>query len=275
MGDHTKTRFKSESSFGMIVLGFTDPQLGAKPSAPPTASRRGQQLFLTVAGSQGMRVFKADAKTAFLQGSVGDQEPHCEPFAENVTGVGLGTPPMRTTAKIGVRADGRTTCVVGKSRERHDKSRMENLGVNTSSGNGVDDFLIAVGEEVADGLSTLAGVKELHDWRPWEHGPFTQNSVRSWERGERREGGGREGGRGFSLCAKYAEPLFLLDLPPVRRKQRNESITVGEVSALRGLLGQFDVACNSCGSSVASTLVVASGLRWSCQSFQNACSKQT
>ena len=36
-----------------------------------------------------MKVFKGDAKTAFLQGSVGDQELHCEPIAELAQALGL------------------------------------------------------------------------------------------------------------------------------------------------------------------------------------------
>ena len=73
----------------LVIQGFTDPQLGAKPTASPTVSRRGRQLFLTVAGSLRMKVFKGDAKTAFLQGSVGDQELHCEPIAELAQALGL------------------------------------------------------------------------------------------------------------------------------------------------------------------------------------------
>ena len=73
----------------LVIQGFTDPQLGAKPTASPTVSRRGRHLFLTVAGSLRMRVLKGDAKTAFLQGSVGDQELHCEPIAELAQALGL------------------------------------------------------------------------------------------------------------------------------------------------------------------------------------------
>ena len=65
----------------LLIQEFTDPQLGAKPTASPTVSRRRRQLFLTVAGCLRMKVFEGDAKTAFLQGSVGDQELHCEPIA--------------------------------------------------------------------------------------------------------------------------------------------------------------------------------------------------
>ena len=79
-GDSLKAR--------LVIQGFTDPQ-GAKPTASPTVSRRGRQLFLTVAGSLRMKVFKGNAKTAFLQGSVGDQELHCEPIAELAQALGL------------------------------------------------------------------------------------------------------------------------------------------------------------------------------------------
>ena len=73
----------------LVIQGFTDPHLGAKPTASPRVSRRGRHLFLTVAGSLRMKVFKGDAKTAFLQGSVGDQELHCEPIAELAQALGL------------------------------------------------------------------------------------------------------------------------------------------------------------------------------------------
>ena len=39
----------------LVIQGFTDPQLGAKPTASPTVSRRGRRLFLTVAGSLRMK----------------------------------------------------------------------------------------------------------------------------------------------------------------------------------------------------------------------------
>ena len=73
----------------LVIQVFTDPQLGAKPTASPTVSRRRRQLFLTAAGSLRMRVLKGDAKTAFLQGSVRNQELHCDPIAELAHALGL------------------------------------------------------------------------------------------------------------------------------------------------------------------------------------------
>ena len=54
-------------------------QLGAKTTASPTLSRRGRQLLFDCGR---ITVFKADAKTAFLQGSVQDQELDGELVAE-------------------------------------------------------------------------------------------------------------------------------------------------------------------------------------------------
>ena len=141
---------------------------------------------------------------------------------------------MRTSAKISVRVDGCTVRVVGKSRERHKQVRDgEHRQQNRVSGSEprltdkskgpaityVDEFLLTADEESADGLSALAGVRELYDWGPWEHGTFTQCGVQIvhslWV--------------GFSLsCVKYAEKLVLLDLPSSRRTQRGESLTAGE-----------------------------------------------
>ena len=79
-------------------------------------------------------------------------------------------------------------------------------------------------------------------------------------------------GRGFSLsCARYAESLVLLCLPLARRKQRDGSITAGESSELR--LGHL--MCNTSNSSLENSVVVVSGMRWSCHGFHNAGNKQT
>ena len=43
-------------------------------------------------------------------------------------------------------------------------------------------------------------------------------------------------GRFSRKCVKYAAPLVLLDLPTARRKQRDDSVTTGEMTALQGLL---------------------------------------
>ena len=232
----------------LVVQGYTDPQLGAKPTASPTVSRRGRQLFLTVAGSLRMRVFKGDAKTAFLQGTVGDQELLCEPIAELSQALGLehhqcvrlrksvygliGAPRawwerVETDMK---RLNWRTLTTepffwVKTSTE----GQIESLAVAY-----VDDFMIAVHEESPASHKHFTDLKALYEWEEWESGSFTQCGVQIVQHRHQNRWGG------FSLsCAQYAESMVLLDLSSTRRKQREDPVTAKELAALRGLLGQL------------------------------------
>ena len=78
-----------------------------------------------------MRAHSTDAKSSFLQGSVGDQELHCGPCAELSQALGFEHHHCIQLRKISVRAGGCTTRVVEKGRETHDKSSMENLDNRT------------------------------------------------------------------------------------------------------------------------------------------------
>ena len=170
----------------LVIQGFTDPQLGAKPTASPTVSRRGRQLFLTVAGSLGMKVFKGDAKTAFLQGSVGDQELHCEPIAELAQALGLE---HHQCVRLRKSVCG-STDAPGAWWERVETD-MNELGWRTlttepcfwvmTSVSGrieglavayVDDFMVAIHEESPVGQRHLSEVKALYEWGEWESGSF-------------------------------------------------------------------------------------------------------
>ena len=103
-----------------MIQGFTDPQLGAKPTASPSLQERTTTVS-AVAGSLGMKVFKGGAKTAFLQGSVGDQELHCEPIEELAQALGLEHhQSMCEIAKIGVRFDRCSESLVGTCGNRHE-----------------------------------------------------------------------------------------------------------------------------------------------------------
>ena len=120
---------KSESSLKarLVVLRFAFPESGAKPTTSPTVSRRGRQLFLTVARTQGMRVFKADAKTAFLQGSVGDQELLCEPVSELSQALGLEHQQCVQPRKTVCGLTDAPHAWWERVKKRHNKSGMENL----------------------------------------------------------------------------------------------------------------------------------------------------
>ena len=223
----------------LVIQGFT---------ASPTVSRRGRQLFLTVAGSLRMKVFKGDAKTAFLQGSVGDQELHCEPIAELAQALGLEHHQcVRLRKSVYGFIDAprawwtRVETDMNKLKWRtlttepcfwlvtSVTGRIEGLAVAY-----VDDFMVAIHEESPVGQRHFSDVKALYEWREWESGSFTQCGVQIVQHRHQNRWAG------FSLsCAHYAESMVLLDLSSARRKQREDPVTAKELAGLRGLLGQL------------------------------------
>ena len=52
----------------LVIQGFTDPQLGAKPTASPTVSRRGRQLLFDGGRVLGMKVSRVMRKRPFCKG---------------------------------------------------------------------------------------------------------------------------------------------------------------------------------------------------------------
>ena len=193
-----------------------------------------------------MKVFKGDAKTAFLQGSVGDQELHCEPIAELAQALGLEHHQcVRLRKSVYGLIDAprawweRVETDMNKLKWRtlttescfwvmtSVTSRIEGLAVAY-----VDDFMVAIHEESPVGHRHLSDVKALYEWREWESGSFTQ--WRSCNIGIRIAGL-------VFLCLVhiYAESMFLLDLSSARRKQREDPVTAKELAGLRGLLGRL------------------------------------
>ena len=250
----------------LVIQGFTDPQLGAKPTASPTVSRRGRQLFLTVAGSLRMKVFKGDAKTAFLQGSVGDQELHCEPIAELAQALGLEHHQCVRSVYGLIDAPRawweRVETDMNKLKWRtlttepcfwvmtSVTGRIKGLAVAY-----VFDFMVAIHEESPVGQRHFSDVKALYEWGEWESGSFTQCGVQIVKHRHQNRWAG------FSLsCAHYAESMVLLDLSSARRKQRDDPVTAKELAGLRGLLGQLNVAGNSSGTTTSSSFVTALGI---------------
>ena len=117
-----------------------------------------------------MKVFKGDAKTAFLHGSVGDQELHCEPIAELAQALGLESVYGLIDAPRAWWE--RVETDMNKLRWRtlttepcfwvmtSISGRIEGLAVAY-----VDDFMVAIHEESPVGQRHFSEVKALYEWR--------------------------------------------------------------------------------------------------------------
>ena len=106
----------------LVIQGFTDPQLRAKPTASPTVSRRGRQLFLTVAGSLRMKVFKGEnglfARISWRSGTA------LRTDRRTGASTGTGASSVCEISKIGVRFNRRSESLVGTCGDRHEQIEM-------------------------------------------------------------------------------------------------------------------------------------------------------
>ena len=140
----------------LVVLGFTDPQLGAKPTAPPTLSRRGRHF-----SSQRKRVVNADKKQLSAKLSGTSRIPWWA-GCRTLTSTGLGISLVCPTTNDAPRA-----CW-----ESAEKS-LANQGWRTFA-----QTLVAK-------TSPRTGSFALAIVRPWEHAAFTMCGVRnvqSWHK---------------------------------------------------------------------------------------------
>ena len=246
MGDHTKTRNKSEISNGRLGI---HRQLGAKPTASPTMSRCGRQLIFDFGR---ITMFKADAKTDFLQGSVQDQELDGELVAELSQAWSLEHHQCVHLRKAVYKLTDAPRAWWERAEKDTTNRGWRSLTTELS-------FCVKTSSE---GWST---VWPLRGWNekalrmgPWVHGTSTQCGV---EIVQSRHQGRWE----VSHCRAQS-----IGTPGIAISSKKTTCRVnnhrGTVSA-SWFVGTVDAAYNSGDSSVASTLLVASGLCWSYHSF--------
>ena len=101
----------------LVIQGFTDPQLGAKPTASPTVSRRGRQLFLRVFENEGLQ---GRCKNGLFTRISWRSGTALRTDRRTGTSTGIGTSSMCEIAKIGVRFDRRSESLVGTCGDRHE-----------------------------------------------------------------------------------------------------------------------------------------------------------
>ena len=65
--DHSPSKMKAKAR--LVLLGYSDPDLLELQTSSPTMTRRSRQLLLSLCTHKRWRLRKADAKSAFLQGS--------------------------------------------------------------------------------------------------------------------------------------------------------------------------------------------------------------
>ena len=185
----------------LVVLGYTDPDLGFNNVKSPTLTRRSRQLLLQATTHRGWGFIKADAKAAFLQGSSSQAQRmiYGRPVPELAEAMqlepgqaiqflkaayGLTIAPREfflhvagILEQIGFERMRTEPCLWRLRVEKQDSNNVTYKSTIGAIGSHVDDFLIC-GQE-SDPRWTEA-VEKFHNslrWSPWETPPLTHCGV--------------------------------------------------------------------------------------------------
>eukprot|EP00435_Cladocopium_sp_Y103_P024092 s1073_g5.t2 len=182
----------------LVIVGFTDPDLGMEEVRSPTISRRGRQCLLQLGNHRGWSTLKSDAKAAFLQ--TGDTQQQRQIFGMPVTELqeAMDLPPGRAVQFLKA-AYGLT--VAPKEFYQHvdgilQKLKLTRLKIDPAIwvlkeldaatgkmvvygavGAHVDDFLMIGDEKSKRWCDFLQSFHASLKWSPWECAPMTHCGI--------------------------------------------------------------------------------------------------
>ena len=247
----------------IVLLGFTDPDLETLQTSAPTLTRLSRQLGLSLAASKCWRLAKADAKSAFLQGTANQSSRNifAVPVAELAQALrvpegqavkmlkaayGLVSAPREwflevnkvTTSDCGLRQLKSDPCMWVLDGATPD---AEPRGFIASH---VDDFLIAGDETDPTWRNCLDKFKAAFRWSPWEQPPFLHCGVVIEQRDD------------FSFQLDHSE--YRTEIKQVDINKNVEGITPDEMSQCRAVLGAAQWRILQSGATTCCEVVLAS-----------------
>eukprot|EP00435_Cladocopium_sp_Y103_P011911 s1821_g3.t1 len=227
----------------LVVLGFSDPDVGTLTTQSPTMSRRSRQLMLQFSTHKGLPLLKADAKAAFLQG-LPTQGKRCifgKPVEELRQALGLSEHEYVQFMKA---AYGLTIAprefymMVNSTLQNLELRRMltdpcvwlyvvedepgkpYTLGM---IGSHVDDFLMTGREDDPRWIAVLEKFHMAMRWSPWEAPPMVHCGVKLQQYPD------------FSWRLDQTE--FCKDIMQIKGESSRKELTSGELHQARAVLG--------------------------------------
>ncbi|CAK0889332.1 unnamed protein product [Prorocentrum cordatum] len=225
----------------LVVLGFSDPDLLHLRTESPLASRRARQLLLAMAARHKLKLEKADAVTAFLQGETDEEKRKI--YAD---------PPKDVRQAFGMKDDDVLQFLktmygfVHAPRKwwLHFKDTLKTLkleivqcepcvGVIRDGSKmvgmvilRVDDMMIAGDHNNSAFLKKRQEIQQAFEWTPWESRAFVQCGI-SIRQNE-------------DFTCSLAQDSYSLNVEPIktrRGRKPTEGVSDKERSDLRGRLG--------------------------------------
>ena len=181
----------------LVVIGFTDPDLGLESVRSPTLTRRGRQCLLQMGIHKGWQTLKSDAKAAFLQGgdtqlrrqifgmpvselqeAMGLQQGQAVQFMKAAYGLTIAPREFyhhvdRILAQLGLHRL-HVEPSIWVLRQRDEQGRTK---VHGAVGAHVDDFLLMGDEEDQLWGEFLTKFFNSLKWSPWEVPPMVHCGV--------------------------------------------------------------------------------------------------
>ena len=235
----TENEHEVKAKARIVLLGYSDPDLEELMTSAPTLSRRGRQLLLNLGTFKRWTRRKADAKSAFLQGSESQRtrDIYAIPVPELATAlqIPVGQAVKLLKAAYGLASAPREWYLdvahvleqdCGMSRLRCEqciwvlRDQGRTIGV---IGSHVDDFLIMGDESHPKWLASLEKFRSSFSWSPWEETPFVHCGVGITQTPD----------FGFKLD----HSAYCTELKQVVIDERVPEITEGERSQCKALLG--------------------------------------
>eukprot|EP00435_Cladocopium_sp_Y103_P026888 s2772_g6.t1 len=225
----------------IVLLGYTDPDLGNLETAAPTLSRRSRQLCLSMSTLRRWKTFKADAKSAFLQGrqTQKHRDIFITPVAELAQALdippgkgarmlkaayGLVSAPREWFGEVDEVAANKCTMKRLKTDPciwiKRDAKTGRTIGYVASH---VDDFLVAGEWDNPEWIKTVEIFKQSFVWSPWEEQSYTHCGVGLVQNAD------------FSFTFNHND--YVEQINQISINDKVDNITAEEMTQARAVLG--------------------------------------
>ena len=239
------TKADGSAKARIIIVGFTDPDLGLIPKTSPTMSRRTRGLFLTACSTVGWTVLKGDVKAAFLQGQ--ESEEQRQIFAKPVKELneklggnekslvqiikacyGLANAPAQwyqsvsgTMQQAGFEQLQSEPCC-WRLMDRTDPEHPQLIGLACAH---VDDFLFGGESDHRKWQEAISTVYDSYKWSDWEVDCYQHCGVSLTQQVN------------GNITLSQADYCTTIEQIKVQAKDQHRKITDEEKQQLRGVLG--------------------------------------
>lgn len=239
------TKADGSAKARIIIVGFTDPDLGLIPKTSPTMSRRTRGLVLTACSTVGWTVLKGDVKAAFLQGQ--ESEEQRQIFAKPVKELneklggnehslvqiikacyGLANAPAQwyhsvssTMVQAGFEQLQSEPCC-WRLMDRTEPDHPQLIGLACAH---VDDFLFGGESDHPAWQKALSTIYSSYQWSDWEVDCYQHCGVSPTQQSN------------GNITLSQADYCSTFDQITIKSKDHHRTISDEEKQQLRGVLG--------------------------------------